>query len=91
MVLKIENIGIVKKAEIKLKGITLIAGQNDSGKSTVGKVLYALIRGVNVYENDKVFYNRIGEFLSMYSTWFFVILAFYMTSRKLPGLLLLSD
>lgn len=26
-------------------------GQNDSGKSTVGKVLYALIRGVNIDEN----------------------------------------
>jgi predicted ATPase len=67
MVLKIENIGIVKKAEIKLKGITLIAGQNDSGKSTVGKVLYALIRGVNVYQNDEVFYNRIGEYLQNFS------------------------
>jgi predicted ATPase len=67
MVLKIENIGIVKKAEIKLKGITLIAGQNDSGKSTVGKALYALIRGVNVYQNDEVFYNRIGEYLQNFS------------------------
>ena len=67
MVLKIENIGIVKKAEIKLKGITLIAGQNDSGKSTVGKVLHALIRGINVYQNDSVFYNRIGEYLQNFT------------------------
>lgn len=67
MVLKIENIGIVKKAEIKLNGISLIAGQNDTGKSTVGKVLHALIRGINVYENDNVFYNRIGEYLQNFT------------------------
>jgi predicted ATPase len=47
MKLKLQNIGIIEEADINVDGITLIAGQNDSGKSTVGKVLYALIRGVN--------------------------------------------
>jgi predicted ATPase len=51
MRLKLQNIGIIEDADINIDGITLIAGQNDSGKSTVGKVLYALIRGVNIDEN----------------------------------------
>ncbi|MBF2708799.1 AAA family ATPase [Flavobacterium soyangense] len=51
MRLKLQNIGIIEEAYINVDGITLIAGQNDSGKSTVGKVLYALIRGVNIDED----------------------------------------
>ncbi len=51
MRIKLQNIGIIEEANINVDGITLIAGQNDSGKSTVGKVLYALIRGVNIEED----------------------------------------
>lgn len=51
MRLKLQNIGIIESADININGITLIAGQNDSGKSTVGKVLYALIRGMNIDED----------------------------------------
>lgn len=51
MRLKLQNIGIIEDADINIDGITLIAGQNDSGKSTIGKVLYALIRGVNIDED----------------------------------------
>ncbi|MCZ8089588.1 MAG: AAA family ATPase [Flavobacterium sp.] len=51
MKIKLQNIGIIEEADINIDGITLIAGQNDSGKSTVGKVLYALIRGVNIDED----------------------------------------
>jgi predicted ATPase len=47
MRLKLQNIGIIEEADINVDGITLIAGQNDSGKSTVGKVLYSIIKGFN--------------------------------------------
>ncbi len=43
MKLKINNIGIIKKADITLDGLTVIAGKNDSGKSTISKVLYSMI------------------------------------------------
>lgn len=42
MKLYIENIGKIKHAEITLNGITVLAGENNTGKSTVGKVLYCL-------------------------------------------------
>ena len=46
MRLKLRDIGIIKEADIKLDGLTVIAGENDSGKSTVGKVLYGLVKSI---------------------------------------------
>ena len=51
MNLKLENIGIVQSADINIDGLTVIAGENDSGKSTVGKVLYALIKTIRLASN----------------------------------------
>lgn len=39
MRLEIKNIGRIEEASIEMNGITVIAGENDTGKSTVGKVL----------------------------------------------------
>ena len=51
MKLSIENFAKIKRADIELNGITIIAGENDSGKSTVGKVLAAMFSGFyNVHE-----------------------------------------
>jgi len=44
MRLYLKNIGMIKEADVKLDGLTVIAGENDTGKSTVGKVLMALIK-----------------------------------------------
>ena len=44
MRLKLNNIGIIREADINIDGLTVIAGENDSGKSTVGKVLYSMIK-----------------------------------------------
>ncbi len=42
MKLSIENIGKIHSAEIEFNGITVIAGENNTGKSTVGKTLYGV-------------------------------------------------
>jgi predicted ATPase len=42
MRLILENVGKVQEADIKLDGITLIAGENNTGKSTVGKMLFCI-------------------------------------------------
>jgi predicted ATPase len=44
MKLQLENIGIIKNATIKFNGLTVIAGENDMGKTTVAKVLFSEIR-----------------------------------------------
>ena len=46
MELSIENFAKIKSAKIKLDGITAIAGLNDTGKSTVGKILYGIFSAV---------------------------------------------
>lgn len=42
MQLEIKNIGKVKNANITIDGITVIAGENNTGKSTIGKALFSL-------------------------------------------------
>lgn len=42
MNLKLTNIGKIRHADIELNSITVIAGENNTGKSTVGKMLYCV-------------------------------------------------
>lgn len=42
MKLSLKNIGKIGAASIEINGITVIAGENNTGKSTVGKALYSL-------------------------------------------------
>ena len=42
MKLSIKNVGKLKEADVEINGITVITGENDTGKSTVGKVLWSI-------------------------------------------------
>lgn len=42
MILTLKNIGKIKQATVEVNGITVIAGENNTGKSTVGKTLYSI-------------------------------------------------
>ena len=46
MKLRIERFAKIKEAEIELDGITVIAGYNDTGKSTIGKILYSVFNSL---------------------------------------------
>lgn len=46
MNLHIENVGKVKSASVRINGITVVAGENDTGKSTVGKTLFAMFKSL---------------------------------------------
>jgi AAA15 family ATPase/GTPase len=46
--LKVKGIGKIQDSTIELKGITVIAGENNTGKSTFGKVLYCMF---NAFHN----------------------------------------
>ncbi len=60
MKLKINNFCKIEQADIIVDGITVIAGENDTGKSTVGKVLFSLFNSVSDIE-DKIERERITE------------------------------
>ena len=40
MNIELKNIALIEEGDLELKGITLIADENDSGKSTIGKTLF---------------------------------------------------
>lgn len=42
MKLELENVGKINQANIELNGITIIAGENNTGKSTIGKMLFCV-------------------------------------------------
>jgi predicted ATPase len=46
MELQLKNIGMIKEANVKIDGLTVIAGENDTGKSTLGKALYCIFEGL---------------------------------------------
>lgn len=52
MKVTLKNVGVIKDSTIIINGITLITGKNNSGKSTFGKAVYALISSTeNLYKN----------------------------------------
>ena len=64
MHLSVKNIGKLSEADIDLNGITVIAGENDTGKSTIGKVLYSVF---NIFNNiDKQVEEERKRFISRY-------------------------
>ena len=46
MELKIRNVNKIKSADIQLNGLTVIVGENDSGKSIIGRVLFSAIKAL---------------------------------------------
>ncbi len=53
MKLSMRNVAKIESADLELKGITVIAGNNNTGKSTVGKTVYSLFNSmVNI--NSKI-------------------------------------
>lgn len=52
MRLTLKNIAKVRKADVEINGITVIAGENDTGKSTVGKALYSVFNSLYHVENQ---------------------------------------
>jgi len=47
MKLSLRNIGIINQADINLDGLTVIAGDNDTGKSFAGRTLFSIIKASN--------------------------------------------
>lgn len=72
MQLKLKNIGIIEKATIEIKGLTVIAGNNDSGKSTVGKVVYSITKAFE--DSDLIFEKSKAQSLERYFRDFYMLL-----------------
>ncbi|WP_314292527.1 AAA family ATPase [Leptotrichia massiliensis] len=60
MKLLIRNVGKLKEADVEINGITVIAGENNTGKSTVSKTLFSLFSGFYNL-NEKISLTRLGN------------------------------
>jgi len=47
MIFEFKKIGLIESAKIELKGLTVITGLNDTGKSFISKGIYSIIKTVN--------------------------------------------
>ena len=54
MKLKLENIGAIRNANIDINGLTVIAGENSTGKSTIGKLIYTIVKSLNNFKVENV-------------------------------------
>ena len=52
MKLILDNIGMLQHAEISLRKLCVIAGENDNGKSTIGKIVFCIVKAINRYRED---------------------------------------
>ena len=50
MIFEVKNIGKIRHADVKLDGITVIAGENNTGKSTIGKMLFCVFNSFYMKE-----------------------------------------
>ena len=62
MRLTVDGIGKVTDTTVDLDGITVVAGPNDTGKSTIGKALFALVNSQHDFTNE--FADRIAAQLT---------------------------
>jgi len=46
MQIKLRNVNKIREGIVNLNGLTVIAGVNDSGKSTVGRMLFSLVKAI---------------------------------------------
>jgi predicted ATPase len=67
MNLVINNIGMIQSADVKLDGLTVIAGENDTGKSTVGKMLFSTVKVDNIRIRQKR--TEQTDIKSLMATW----------------------
>ncbi|MBQ3613442.1 MAG: AAA family ATPase [Bacteroidales bacterium] len=69
MKLSLRNVNKIRKADVELNGLTVIVGENDSGKSTVGRILFTIIKSlVHTNINDQ---KRTDELVKKYVNSFY--------------------
>lgn len=55
MKFELKNVGIVEYANIELKGLTVLTGLNDTGKSFISKTVFSIIKTINEAKEQLVY------------------------------------
>ena len=75
MKLTLKNIAKIKEAEIELNGITVIAGENNTGKSTIGKALFSAFNSLHNI-SEQIYRERATTITKYINSFFDYNLAF---------------
>lgn len=70
MKIELENVGKINKAQIRLDGITVIAGENSTGKSTVGKMLFCVFKAFYRME-EHIQFEKVNTVRKTVTNYFF--------------------
>jgi predicted ATP-dependent endonuclease of OLD family len=70
MEIELKNIGLLRHANVQINGLTIIAGENDTGKSTVGKTIFAIIKAFTRYSEDFAQDNKKNIFKKLDNVYF---------------------
>jgi predicted ATPase len=68
MRIRISNISKIHSADIALKGLTVLVGENDTGKSTVGRLLFSAVKALantNV-NNEKLVERQVKKYANSF-------------------------
>ena len=85
MRISLKNIGIISDADVEINGITVIAGENGTGKSTVGRALYATFNGLHDID-DKIRNEKFSSICTSLENLFFNFASgekYHLTRRQL--------
>lgn len=63
MRLRIYNIGKYDNVDVKLKDLNIVVGKNNTGKSTLGKILYSALKDNAVEENQIEYFKNYIELI----------------------------
>lgn len=64
MNIELKNIGLIKDANILLNGLTILIGYNDTGKSTISKTIFSIVK--SIINAKKYYYKYKSNILSDY-------------------------
>ena len=70
MELQLKNIGMIKEANVKIDGLTVIAGENDTGKSTVGKAFYVILKSFEKTYSNEIMDNKGNDYINYINSFF---------------------
>ncbi len=72
MQITLKNVGYIKEAKVDLTGLNVIAGPNGTGKSTVGKTVFSIIKSISE-RNTIVKEHRVDIIKGLCSSIFYAI------------------
>ncbi|MCI5508883.1 MAG: AAA family ATPase [Eubacterium sp.] len=67
----IENIGVIEEMDVDFEGITIIGGENNTGKSTIGKIMFACYQNMAEWGEfySEFVKTKIEKYLEIKSAW----------------------